>query len=115
MAFLDLFRSSKKSGPDESVLSELRKLGSKLDLQHDIEFFLYFPSQAAGEQAAEKIRAMGFDVKVDRAAQGDSWLCFATKRMIPDLAALERIREEFTALTAALGGEYDGWGTGVEY
>jgi len=113
MAFWDLLRSSKKSGPDESVLIQLRKVGSKLALPHDIEFFLYFPSQAIGENAAEKIRAMGFEVTVNRAAQGDSWLCLATKRMTPDLQALQEIREAFTALTDALGGEYDGWGTEV--
>jgi len=113
MAFWDLLRSSKKSGPDESVLIQLRKVGSKLALPHDIEFFLYFPSQAIGENAAEKIRAMGFEVTVNRAAQGDSWLCLAAKRMTPDLQALQEIREAFTALTDALGGEYDGWGTEV--
>src|SRR5690349_5238009 len=98
MAFLDLFRSSKKPGPDESVLVQLRRVGSKLDLRHNIEFFLYFPSQATGENAAEKIRAMGFEVTINHAAPGDSWLCFATKRMIPDLQALQEIREAFTAL-----------------
>jgi len=113
MAFLDLFRSSKKSGPDESVLIQLRKVGSKLALPHDIEFFFYFPSQAIGENAAEKIRAMGFEVTVNRASQGDSWLCLATKRMIPDLQALEEIRVAFTALAGAMDGEYDGWGTEV--
>lgn len=113
MAFLDLFKSRKKSGPDASVLIQLRKVGSKLALPHDIEFFLYFPSQTIAEQAAEKIQAMGFEVKTNRAAQGDSWLCLATKRMIPDLQSLQEIREAFTTLTAATGGEYDGWGTEV--
>jgi len=98
MAFLDLFRSSKKSGPDESVLIQLRKVGSKLALPHDIEFFFYFQAKPSVKMAAEKIRAMGFEVTVNRASQGDSWLCLATKRMIPDLQALEEIRVAFTAL-----------------
>jgi len=34
--------------------------------------------------------------------------------MVPDLAALQKIRYDFEALTVSLKGEYDGWGTEVE-
>jgi regulator of RNase E activity RraB len=113
MSFLDIFRSTKKPDVDESVLSRLRKAGSNLSKLHNIEFFLYFPYRDTAEKAAIVLRNAGFEVSVERAAQGDAWLCLATKTMIPEPAELQRIRFEFVALAASMNGEYDGWGTGV--
>ena len=113
MGLFDLFRRPKQVSPDQQVLFQLKKAGSSLSKPHDVEFFLYFPTESIAEQAASQIRAAGFTVEVKPAAKGTDWLCFATRRMVPDIAALEQIRKDFTNLTATLGGEYDGWGTGV--
>jgi hypothetical protein len=110
---LSLFGCTKKPDLDESVLIQLRKAGSDLSKPHNIEFFLYFPTQAVAEQAASRIRDEGFHVEVKRAAKGDDWLCYATKTMVPDLRALQKIRQGFTSLANSLSGEYDGWGTPV--
>jgi regulator of RNase E activity RraB len=110
---LNLFGCAKKPGPDESVLTQLKKAGSDLSKPHNIEFFLYFPTQGVAEQAASKIRDQGFRVEVGRAAKGGTWMCHATKTMIPDLPALQKICEDFTSLANSLNGEYDGWGTPV--
>lgn len=114
MGLFDLFRRPKQVSPDGQVLLQLKKVGSNLSKPHDVEFFLYFPAESIAEQAATRIRAAGFTVEVKPAAKGNDWLCFATRRMVPDIAALEQIRKDFTQLATALGGEYDGWGTGVE-
>jgi hypothetical protein len=114
MGLFGLFGCSKKPDLDESVLIQLKKAGSNLSKPHHIEFFLYFPTQEIAEQAAPKIRASGFTVEVKQAAQGTDWLCFATKTMVPDLSALQKIRQDFDALTASLNGMYDEWGTPVE-
>ncbi len=114
MGLFSLFGCSKKRDLDEMVLVQLRKAGADLSKPHHIEFFLYFPSQPIAEQAAPKIKAAGFDVKVEPAAQGSDWLCYATKTMVPDLPALQKIRTDFSDLAASLGGKYDGWGTEVE-
>ena len=115
MSLFNLFGSSKKADPDELVLRQLKKAGSDLSKPHRIEFFLYFPTQSVAEQAPVRIREQGFVVEVRPAAQSKSeWLCFATKTMVPDLSALQKIRRDFTALAASLHGQYDGWGTPVE-
>jgi regulator of RNase E activity RraB len=114
MGILNFFGCLKKPDPDEAVLVQLRKAGSDLSKQHKIEFFLYFPSQSAAEQAASRIQDAGFQVESQRAAEGDDWLCFVTKTMIPELSALQRISSDFNSLAASLKGEYDGWGTEVE-
>jgi hypothetical protein len=72
-----------KSG-DALVLAQLKEAGSDLSKPHSIEFFLYLPTQDAAEKAADQIRRNGFDVKIDRPAESPTWLCLATKSMVPD-------------------------------
>jgi Regulator of ribonuclease activity B len=99
---LNFFGCARKPDLDESVLIQLKKAGSDLSKPHNIEFFLYFPTRAAAEQAASKIRDEGFQVKVQKAAKGDDWLCSATKTMVPELLALQRIRQNFGSLESHL-------------
>jgi hypothetical protein len=99
--------------PDADVLAQLKKAGSNLSKPHPLEFFLYFPREEAARKAADQLRAQSFEVKVDHAPQGDSWLCLAKKIMVPELESLHHIRAEFNAVAKALNGEYDGWGTPV--
>jgi hypothetical protein len=114
MGFFNPFGFSRKPGPDESVLVQLEKAGADFAKPHNIEFFLYFPTQAAADQAADQVRKDGFQAEVGLSAQGSEWLCFVTKRMSPSLAELEKVRRDFEAITSALDGQYDGWGTPVE-
>jgi regulator of RNase E activity RraB len=113
MGILNLFRSRKTPDLDGSVLAQLRKSGSDLSKPHTVEFFLYFPTQEVADKAGSSIREAGFNVEVSKAAQGDTWLCFATKNMVPDLGELQKIRQKFVALAESHNGEYDGWGTTV--
>jgi regulator of RNase E activity RraB len=98
---------------DGATLDALAHAGSNLSRVHTIEFFLYFPTQAAAEQAAAALRSE-FTVEVRPPDDGSDWLCFATRAMRPELAPLRALRERFTALAEAGGGAYDGWGTEVE-
>src|SRR5438128_9925176 len=109
MRILDLFRSKARTDLDQSVLIQPRKSGSDLSKPHKIEFFLYFPNQSVAEKAGFSIREAGFDIEVKKASKGESWLCFATKCMVPALPDLQTIRQNFTRLADSLNGEYDGW------
>lgn len=111
--FSRFFGFAKTNDPDQLVLQQLKKAGSNLSKLTKIEFFLYFKSQASAETVAPTIKNSGFNIEVRQAAQGTDWLCLATKTMIPELATLQKIRRDFTAIAAASGGEYEGWGTGV--
>jgi hypothetical protein len=113
MGLFDLFRRTKRSDPDELVLIQLRKAGSDLSKAHEVEFFLYFPTEVVAEQAASHIREAEFEAKVEQSAKGNDWLCLATKKMVPELAALQKIRRDFGSLSDSLGGDYDGWGSPV--
>ena len=114
MGIFNLFGSSNKLDPDAAVLGQLKKAGSDLAKPHNIEFFLYLPSEAAANTAASRIREHGFQAAVKPPLKTAGWLCFATKTMVPELSELQRIRRDFERLTRELGGNYDGWGTEVE-
>ncbi len=113
MGIFSFLGYSQKADPDEGVLAQLRKAGSDLSKPHGIEFFLYFSSEFAAQQAASSIRDTGFQTSVGRDAQGVDWLCFGTKIMVPELSTLQGIRRDFDRLAKSLNGKYDGWGTEV--
>ena len=99
--------------PDQLVLDQLKKAGSDLSKPHPIEFFLYFPTEDSASEASKDIKAEVDEMKVGPSADKKNWLCFATKRMVPDHDELVRLRKRFTEIAKKYGGEYDGWGTEV--
>lgn len=101
------------AAPDAQVLAQLAKAGSDLSKPHDIEFFLYFPTEAAAKAAAAEIEGAGFHAVIDRAANRQAWLLQLTRSMRPVEAELVRLRGEFEALAAKHAGMYDGWGSPV--
>ncbi len=109
-----LFGCSRKPDPDEAVIIQLRKAGSDLSKPHTIDFYLYLPSRSAAEQAAAKMRQTGYTVEVKRAAKGNDWLCLGTKKVVPELATMQRITHELSGLAGSLQGDYDGWEAKVE-
>lgn len=113
MSLFDKFNKSKSPDPDEKVLIQLKKEGSDLSKPHNIELFLYFPTKEAAQKAANKIEAKGFNAEVYNAAEGDDWVCYTTKTMVPELQAIQKISASFNKLANSLGGKYDGWGTEI--
>lgn len=92
------------------VLEQLRESGSDLTKPHDFEFYLYIPTKAYADKAAEKIRNSGFSAaEVSRPASGSGWLCLARKTIIPDQANLSNLARFLEQIAAAVGGEFDGW------
>ena len=113
--FGGLFTRWQKKAPDldQQVLDQLKNAGSDVSKPHEIDFFLYFPTEAAANSAAEEMKKEVGAVKVDRAAKSAEWLCFATKRMVPAHTELARLRQRFDDIASKLKGKYDGWGTEV--
>jgi len=102
VSIFDLFRSKETPDLDRSVILQLRKAGSDLSKPHNLEFFVYFPTQSLAEQAALTMRNAEFQVDVSTVAQGDNWLCLATKTMVPVLPDLQKIRQDFVALSMSM-------------
>jgi hypothetical protein len=102
-----------EQGPDGRVIEQLKKAGANLDKPHPIEFFFYFPTQDRAERIASRLRRDGYTATFNRAAKGQNWVVQATKEMIPNEIALNKLRKKFEAIAADEKGEYDGWGTPV--
>jgi hypothetical protein len=109
-----LLGCTKQPDLDEAVLIQLRKAGSDLTKPHDIDFYLYFPSESVAEQAAVRIRQIGFQAEVRKGAKSEDWLCLGKKKLIPELSTIRDIAREFNALAKSLNGDYDGWEAKVE-
>jgi hypothetical protein len=95
------------------VIAQLQRAGSDLTKPHEIEFFLYFPTEVVARQAANQFSARGYKAVVRLGAEQKDWLCQLTRHMVPTVAALTAARDEFAAFAKASGGQYDGWGAEV--
>jgi hypothetical protein len=92
IAALVRHRLSSQSGPDAQVIGQLRRAGSDLTKPHEIEFFLYFPSEVVARQAADQFSAQGYKAVVRLGAEQKDWLCLLTRHMVPTVGALGVIR-----------------------
>ncbi|QTN21457.1 ribonuclease E inhibitor RraB [Rhizobacter sp. AJA081-3] len=116
LGVLLLLRGASAAEPtgDAAVIAQLRNAGSDLTKPHPVEFFMYFPTEAAAKRVADKLNSQGFTASVKPAASGGlPWHTFATRRLVPTVEAMVKLRAELTALCALEGGEYDGWGTPI--
>lgn len=93
----------------EEVLQQLARVGSDISRPHEFDFYVYFPSHAAAQKAAEKARQSNFAVKVRRGASNDNWLCLATTTIVPETAALDAMADFFEQVAATFDGDFDGW------
>jgi hypothetical protein len=105
--------SAASSDPDEATLAELGKAGSNLAQPHEIEFFLYFPTQRAADDAGTQLRGEGFSVEVTPGEDTEDWLCLATRTLRPTIDELQRLRRYLNAVAGSREGAYDGWGTTI--
>jgi len=112
--FLERIPAATVRSPDAQGVAQLREVGSRRSQPHQVEFFLYFPSETAAQRVADRLTGMGLEAEVMPGTGGDlPWLTFATRSMLPEVGELERLREVFDDLCAGEAGRYDGWGTPV--
>ena len=102
-----------KGDPDRAVLDQLQKAGSNLATSHQVEFFLLFSKQEQAQAAAQALSNTGYVTTAEATGVESSWLCKATKSLVPEVQALRRIRADLSRTAARFGGAYDGWGAGV--
>jgi Regulator of ribonuclease activity B len=107
-------RATEQPTLDEWALDQLKQAGEDLSRPHSLEFQLIFPTQPAAEQAASQIKADGFDVTVKPGGQDGEWLCAASKMMVPEIAVITKIHQDFDGIAASFGGRYDGWSMAAE-
>jgi hypothetical protein len=103
-----IFGFLKKEDPDEVMLKQLEDKGIDLSLPLNIQFLIAFPSQFTADKAAIRIKKSGFHVTIITSKRLD-WVIRATKKMVPELSAIQSFRDEFDHITVTFGGKYHGW------
>ena len=104
------------STPDDDrvVLQQLREAGSDLSKPHQLEFYLYFPTEEAAGKAAEKLETEEFEGEMRRAPYLTRWMCLVHQQMVPELSKIAALKRRLAKLAQEFGGEYDGWETNIE-
>jgi hypothetical protein len=95
---------------DAAVIAQLVAVGADLGLPRPVDFFLYFPTEAAARQAGDRVAGEAREVTVQPAASGPMWLVQVVETMVVDLDAMHARTDEFGRISRELAGEYDGWG-----
>jgi hypothetical protein len=97
---------------DLLVLNQLRQAGADLAAPRHVLYYLYFNDRMTAESAASTATASAFITSVREPIAGDpgSWgvVCERTSYVL----SMDIVRDNtdyFEALTAKLGGVYDGW------
>jgi hypothetical protein len=98
---------------DRQTLRALRDAGADLTKATEVNFYLYFPSQAAADSAAAQATTPELPTQVKRAADGSAWLCLVSGEMVPTEEAIHAASTRLQAVAVAHGGEYDGWEAAV--
>jgi regulator of RNase E activity RraB len=97
---------------DGRVIENLRQNGADVTKVHDIDFYLVFTRQSDATATAEKIRLLGYKVvDIKQTSNAMQWEVHATRKMVPELKAMQATTRGLQALAEARGGYYDGWGT----
>ena len=99
---------------DNEALDQLRSAGSNLTKPHQIEFYLYLPSEADAEAVAATLRPLGYSVTVRAGDNNINWLCIASRTMMPTIQEITEARGVFKSLATTHRGAYGGWEAAIE-
>src|SRR5690606_30136732 len=98
----------KTTMPDDRDAIELLGTVARLDVEHEINHFLYLPAKRAAKRARNALTARDFVVD-------DAWLIFGVwcvtvhTKLIPEESTIVELRRIFTEIAEENDGEYDGW------
>ena len=99
---------------DARVIENLQESGSDISKPHNIDFFLYFPSEIQANAAAAEMAQLGYKVvAVESAQDKKQWEVYATRSLAPQLETMTATTRTLEELASRHGGDYDGWGTEV--
>jgi hypothetical protein len=97
--------------PDAKVLLHLAEAGSNLTKPHKPDFAFFFDSEIAAKTAKRKLTEKGFEVTIEPPNENhDRYLVVGVVILIPTLAKIQHLSQDFHKLADELDGEYDGWG-----
>ena len=95
---------------DVKVLEKLRASGRDPFQPAVVDFFLAVPTEAACQQASQRLRGEGFEVSVRQMKDAEfPYSVAASKTMRLSAPEMRELSRRFTQLARDTGGRYDGW------
>lgn len=99
---------------DARVIENLVSAGSNVSKPHNIDFFMFVPTERRAKAAAADMEQLGYTISsIDRVSGQSQWQIHATREMVPQLDAMTATTRSLEAVATKHGGDYDGWGTSV--
>jgi hypothetical protein len=95
---------------DGDALRRIASGGSDMSKPMEIDFAVTAPDEISARAIAKAAASRGYRTDVERDDTG-TWACYCTRKMIATYNAVIDGQEELDALSRALGGYADGWGT----
>ena len=77
---------------------------------HEMDFYVYFPSEAQAIEAAAQVDDAVFDVVVRTSATGEDWLLRAVYRQLPTPETHALHSDAVASIAKSHGGKYQGAG-----
>ena len=93
----------------EEYLEDIRMAGFDLSTPLPVEHYLHFEVASTAQGAREELHREGFEVDLEPEDERDGWVAYATRPTQPSVGELLRVRDRVAEVTAAHGGEYEGW------
>ena len=99
---------------DARVIENLVSAGSNVSNLHNIDFFMFVPTERKAKAAAADMEQLGYTISsIDHVTGESQWQIHATREMVPQLDAMTATTRALEAVATKHGGDYDGWGTSV--
>lgn len=102
------------SYPENADGDALRRVagdGSDMTKPMLVDFMVAVPDERTGRQFAERVRTLGFEPKVERDSESQTWTCYCSKQMVPAYEAIILAQDDLDEMAKPFGGYSDGWGT----
>lgn len=80
-----------------------------VEVRAGAHYYLYFHQEDIAHRAGQRLVGKGFDIDVQKGADGASWLVLVKTRTPADMAEHENLTAQLESLAVEFGGEYDGF------
>lgn len=101
--------------PDDdngNLLWQMQEDGDDLNEVHEIEFSMYFKTQALAEKCALHLllEEQKVSMYLDEEIEPNEWVITVFVNLLPEYTDIVDLEEWFNKIATEFNGEYDGWG-----
>ena len=110
LGYVDGMRRRLRSTSDRDVYAEFEGHNPDLSRPHEVNWFLYFPTEDAARTVAAMLSSEKFEIDVHKLDENSDWTVEATRSLAVSYILVMRITNRVQQICEAHGGSFDGWG-----